>query len=277
MSDLILYHNAMSTCAAKVRIQLAEKGIPWKGVALDLRAGDAQKADYVKLNPLQVVPTLVDRGQVIIESNVILEYVEDRWNLTPLRPIKPESIAKMRLWMKQLDDGVHAATGAVSMCIAFRRQFLARKPEELRAWLDNMVDPARRERSRAAIEEGMDAPHFAPAVRRFVKLLDEFEEALTQTAWLAGEDYSLADIAYSPYMLRLDHLGFSDLIMSRPKVAEWQSRLFAKRSYAVGVLEWIDPSYIRIFDQERAAARTRINEIAASVPRSKTLALTGGA
>jgi hypothetical protein len=48
---LTLYHNDMSVCAAKVRTALAEKGLDWKGVHLDLRRGDAQKPDYLKLNP----------------------------------------------------------------------------------------------------------------------------------------------------------------------------------------------------------------------------------
>lgn len=264
METPILYHSDMSPCAAKVRTQLAEKEISWKGVKLNLRAGDAQRPDYVRLNPLQVVPTLVDAGHAVIESNIILEYVEDRWKQTPLRPTKPESTARMRLWMKQLDDGVHAATGTVSICIALRHQFLARKPEELRAWLDNMADEARRERARAAIENGMDAPQFAVAVRRFVKLIDDFEKSLAENPWLAGDGYSLADIAFSPYMLRLDHLGFADLIKRRPRVAEWKDRLFAKRSFVLGVLDWLDPAYIDLFDRERPAAQERIREIATS-------------
>jgi glutathione S-transferase len=48
---LTLYHNDMSVCAAKVRTALAEKGLDWNGVHLDLRRGDAQKPEYVKLNP----------------------------------------------------------------------------------------------------------------------------------------------------------------------------------------------------------------------------------
>jgi hypothetical protein len=56
----------MSVCAAKVRNALAEKGIPWGGVHLDLRAGDAQRPEYVKLNPNQVVPLLVHEGAVTL-------------------------------------------------------------------------------------------------------------------------------------------------------------------------------------------------------------------
>ncbi len=58
---------------AKVRIVLAEKKLPWHGVHLNLRAGYMQKPEYLALNPGAVVPTLVHRGSVIIESTVICE------------------------------------------------------------------------------------------------------------------------------------------------------------------------------------------------------------
>ena len=56
---IALYHNDMSVCAQKVRMALAEKQLPWESHHLDLRAGDQQKPEYVKLNPNAVVPTLV--------------------------------------------------------------------------------------------------------------------------------------------------------------------------------------------------------------------------
>jgi len=261
-----LYHSDMSVCAAKVRSALCEKSIPWEGVRLDLRAGDAQRPEYVRLNPNQVVPTLVDNGRIIIESNVILEYIEDRWpNTVNLRPVHPADIAMMRLWMKRLDDGVHAATGTVSTCIAFRHQFLARPPQALQAWLDNMADAERRTRVRAAIEHGMEAAQFKQAVQRFVKLLDDFESTLCTGVWLAGPDYSLADIAYSPYMIRLEHLGFDDLIAARPHVAAWAQRLYAQPGYVAGVHKFMDASYLALFERERPAARQCINKIAAGV------------
>ncbi|MBL8376397.1 MAG: glutathione S-transferase family protein [Burkholderiales bacterium] len=259
----VLYHNDMSVCAAKVRMALAEKAVEYDGVHLNLRAGDAQKPDYVKLNPNQVVPTLVHADQVIIESNVICEYVDDAWPDAPLRPAAPADRARMRLWMRQLDEGVHAATGTISSCIAFRHQHLQRDPAELQAWLERMTDPARRERTRHAIELGVDAPEFAPAVRRFQKLLGDMDTALAGGAWLAGPTYSLADLAYAPYMTRLDHLGLAVLIDARPRVRDWAGRLFARPAYAQGIAAWFNPSYLEIFARERAAAGARVATIIA--------------
>ena len=262
MKQPVLYHNDMSVCAAKVRNALAEKRISYKGIHLNLRSCDAQKPDYVRLNPNQVVPTLVNGSDVVIESNVMLEYIEDTWPQTPLRPVDPMARAHMRLLMKQLDEGVHAATGTVSSCIAFRYQHLKRDPAELSAWLDGMSDPARRDRTRQAIELGLDAPAFAVAVQRFEKLFSDMEVALAHGPRLAGADYSLADIAYSPYLQRLHHLGFAERIEARPQVAAWAARLFATAGFEVGVAAWTNPAYVEIFDRERPAARERINQMA---------------
>ena len=62
-----LYHRGSSVCAAKVRIVLAEKSLPWEGIYVDILRGDQFDPAYMKLNPKAVVPTLVHDGKVIIE------------------------------------------------------------------------------------------------------------------------------------------------------------------------------------------------------------------
>jgi len=261
---LTLYHNDMSVCAAKVRMALAEKGVAWDGIHLDLRAGDAQKPDYVALNPNMVVPTLVHGDEVLVESNVICEYIDHAWPDTPIRPSTPVAAARMRLWMKQLDDSVHAATGTVSMCIAFRHQYLKRDPADFQAYLDKIPDPVRRDRVKGGVERGMDAPGFAPAVRRFAKLVADMDRALTDQAWLAGPTFSLADLAYASYMIRLQHLGLDDMVTARPRVADWRDRLFARDSYRDGIERWFNPHYLDLFAQHADAARPRAKEILAA-------------
>jgi glutathione S-transferase len=126
---LELYHNDMSTCAQKVRFALAEKGATWHSHHLDLRARDQQKPEYLKLNPNAVVPTLVHDGVVIIESTVINEYIDDAVAGPSLRPADAADKARMRLWTKQLDEGLHADCGVVSTSIgsATRSSIRARR------------------------------------------------------------------------------------------------------------------------------------------------------
>ncbi|MGB6120027.1 MAG: glutathione S-transferase family protein [Mesorhizobium sp.] len=257
----VLYHSEMSPCAAKVRMLLSDKGIEWESRLLDLRAGDAQKPDYVELNPNKVVPTLVVGSDVVIESNIILEYIEDRWPTPSVRPSKPAQVAQMRLWMKRLDDGIHAATATVSVCIALRYQFLNRTPQELQHWLENISDPARRIRSKAAIEQGMDAPQFTEAVLKLRDLYRDFDDTLAKHEFLAGGSYSLADLAFSPYLLRFEQLGFCELTAARPRIVEWSRRLFDRPSYKAGVIDFLNPGAVALFEREAPEARMHIAEI----------------
>lgn len=258
---LTLYHNAMSSCAAKVRMVLSEKQLAWDGIHLDLRAGDQQKPDYVKLNPNKVVPTLVHDDAVIIESNVICEYLDDAFEEHPIRPADPAQRAGMRLWTKQLDEGVHAATSVISNCIAFRHQHLQKSPESIQTWLNNISTPAKRERLGRALKLGMDSPDFADGVRRFEKLLDDMESRLEHGPWLVGDSFSLADLVFAPYMARLNHLGFGERVAARPKTAEWSQRLMARPSFAEGISGWFDAKYLTLFDEHREAAKSKIRTI----------------
>ena len=76
------YHNINSVCAQKVRIALIEKGLDVKEHLLTLR-GDQFDPAYLKLNPNGVVPTLVHDGNTIIESSLILYYLDEAFPAPP--------------------------------------------------------------------------------------------------------------------------------------------------------------------------------------------------
>ncbi|MCZ7566371.1 MAG: glutathione S-transferase family protein [Burkholderiales bacterium] len=261
MTELTLYHNDMSVCSAKVRMTLAEKALEWESVHLDLRAGDAQAPEYVALNPNQVVPTLLHGGRLVPESTVICEYLDDVRPDPPLRGADPHARAQMRLWTKRLDEGAHAAAGMLSLCVAFREQHLDRDPDALRRYLAAMVDAARRERIAQALEFAMDAPGFAPALARWQAIVADMDAALARGRWLAGEACTLADIAYAPYLARLEHLGLDDMVRARPRVAEWWLRLAARPAFQEGVTRWFNPAYLALFERQRERARAHARRV----------------
>ena len=262
---LELYHNDMSTCAKKVRLVLAEKGLEWEGHHMDLRAGDTRTPEYIRdLNPGGVVPTLIDDGVVYYESSVIMEYLDDAYPEIPLRPAAPGDRARMRLWTKQLDEGVHAATGTISGCIAFRYQTIEGKSEEeIRAFVDKIPEPARRARSHEIMAKGIDASFFPAAVMRFEKLWSDIERTLEKQLWLAGETYSLADIAYTPYITRFDHLQLLGILDERPRLADWYERIKARPSYDEALRKWFSPKYLPLMEEKGKEAWPRVKEIIA--------------
>jgi glutathione S-transferase len=256
-----LYHNDMSVCAQKVRFALAEKKLSWEGHHLNLRAGDQQKPEYLKLNPNAVVPTLVDNGTVIIESTVICEYLDDAYPEPRLRPRNAVGQARMRLWTKQLDEGVHAATSVVSSAIAFRYQKLAQGMEALEEFHKKMPDPVKREKSWENITKGVESRFFADAVKRFDKLLTDMETALSDAAWLAGTEFSLADIGYAPYITRLDHLQLEFLWDKRPHIVAWYDRLRERRSYGEALEKWFNAAYLPLMKEKGLEVRERVKAI----------------
>ena len=73
-----MYQAPQSTCSQKVRITLAEKGLPemnkdWIEHDIDLGKFEQLEPDYLKINPNGVVPTFVHDGTILIESSAILE------------------------------------------------------------------------------------------------------------------------------------------------------------------------------------------------------------
>jgi glutathione S-transferase len=252
-----LYHNDMSSCAQKVRLVLAEKGLSWAGHHLKLRDGPQFKPEYLKLNPMGVVPTLIDDGQVIIESTLIMEYLDEAYPTPPLRPSDPVGKVHMRLWTKQLDEGLHAATGTISSCVAFRYQHIDTKPtlDKREAYYAKIPDPVKRARQRDVIENGMSSKFLPDAVRRFRKLYDEMEATLTESTWLAGDAYTLADVAYTPYLTRFEHLQLLDVLQSRPNLANWYERIKSRKNYAVGIGEWLSNEYLILMRQKGLEAR----------------------
>jgi glutathione S-transferase len=251
---LELYHNDMSVCAQKVRLVLAEKALEARLHHLNLRKGDQLAPGYLKLNPNGVVPTLVHDGRVVIESTLIAEYLDEAFPEAPLRPSDLVDRAAMRMIANIPDLGLHAACGTVSTVVAFRHQYLALTPEELKRNIAETPDPARRERKRLNIEKGMDSPTVPGALAVYDGALARMESRLAGgRPWLVGDRYTLADVAMTPYVTRLAHLKFEGMWARRPGVAAWYERVQARPNYRA-IRDFINPGYVALFDSHGPAA-----------------------
>jgi glutathione S-transferase len=97
-----LYTADRCPYAARARIALAEKGIGYDAVEIDL---DDRPAWLYEKNPLGKVPVYEeDEGLVLPESEVIMEYLEDRYPEPALWPADPAERALGRLWLQRFDD-----------------------------------------------------------------------------------------------------------------------------------------------------------------------------
>ena len=250
-----LYHGNMSVCVQKVRVVLAEKNIKPTFHHLDIGAGDTHTPEYLKLNPKGVVPTLVVNDKPIIESTVICEYLDDAHPEIPLRPKDPYLLSQMRLWTMIPDAGLHLWCSTVSFAIAWRHQD---RTEQMKKWSEE-VKAQRME----AIEQGLDAPLVAPHLKSYVGVLQKMGKTLKSSKWLAGDDFSLADVAMLPYVCRLDDLALNwiweDDEEMRP-IADWLTRCRARKGYA-GIEDFHDKQVVANMKRHGSESRQKIEQI----------------
>jgi len=239
---LELYHNNLSVCAQKVRIVLAEKGLPWTSRYVSLIKGEQLTPEFKRLNPRSLVPVLVHDGHTIIESSVICAYLDDVAPDPPLTPKSPVERAIMRMWCKLPDDILHMACATVSFAISFGPQLKKQTGAGLEERLMKMPDPARRGRQRTLIEKGIDAPLFRDHIKVFDRTAADMERQLGKTTWLASDVYTLADAEIAPYIERADRLGLAGLWEHRPRLADWFARVKARPSFK-GVADYPPTDY----------------------------------
>jgi glutathione S-transferase len=235
---LKLYHGRTSVCSVKARLALAERDLEFDSQLLTLR-GDQFDPAYMALNPNAVVPTLVHDGNVIIESTVIMHYVDDAFPGAPLMPSDPLARSKVHMTTKLMDEYVHNSCTILTFATANRVHLLKLKPEELEAELAKSPSKARADAKRQVAQLGLDAPLVVDALRNQKTLLDRIETAMASGPYLAGTDYSLGDIAATPYIWRLDMLKLARIWDKRPGVAAWYERVRARPSFAKAVDSWL--------------------------------------
>ncbi|MBT5242456.1 MAG: glutathione S-transferase family protein [Alphaproteobacteria bacterium] len=224
---LTLYHGVTSTCSKRVRMTLAEKGVEWESVHLDLSKRDNLNPEYLKINPNGVVPTIVHDGNVLYESNFIIEYLDDVFPEPALRPSDPYERARMRILMDRIEHVLHRNINTVSWIRQERyKRFDGMTPEQLQNVLDDQATEEKRAILKKRLEDGVSGGDMAFAEARVAEVLDELDAALQGRPWLCGENLSLADISIAPFMERFEANKMPALTdwVKRPRLGDWWER-----------------------------------------------------
>jgi glutathione S-transferase len=240
---LVLYDFGNSVCCQKVRITLRAKGLDWQAIRVDLFKSEQYDPAYLKLNPKGVVPTLVHDGRPVIESTLICEYLDQTFAQPPqLIPADPWRQARMRLWSKLVDEGLHDGVTEISFSAMFRERMKA-MPEALReSRFRNVGDPRRTDRFKSSYELGVASPFVIHGVAAYERAFKLLEQALADggAPWILGAEPTLADINLMPYAARLDYLGLLDLWTgARPHVRAWWQQAQLWPSFKSGLRDLI--------------------------------------
>ena len=253
-----LYHNPMSTCSQKVRLVLAEKQLDFESVVLNLQGGAQFEPEYLKLNPQGVVPTLVHQAQVVTESTLINEYLEDCYPEPSLLPKTAIERYQLRAFCKQLDDHLHPACGVITYAIGARPGLLKKPEAELAALIAQIPDEARRRHRAMVIQDGVHAPIFKTALAQYLQVLDFAEAQLALRPFLAGTQLSLADYALTPYVLRLEQLALDKVMTRYPALAAWYQLIQQRDSYQIAINDWLPKAAVAGFKAAGEAVAAEI-------------------
>ena len=241
-----LYHHGSSVCAAKVRLAMAEKGLEWNGVYIDILKGEQFDPEYLKLNPKGVVPTLVHDDLVIPDSTVIIEYLDQIAPDTSVHPKDPWSRAQVRYWTKAVDEDLHPACGAVTFVCSHRHTVLTnlgpKGAEEFLASTPPIsVTSDWKSQKDAFVRYGFDAPGAADKVKLYDTYLKKMDKALENKQWLVEDTFSIADISMVPYVNRLAMMSMRGMWENNrlPNVEKWFNRVEALPNFKKCLIDWV--------------------------------------
>ncbi len=193
---MTLYASPTAIQSHRTRIVLAEKGIGIDIVNVD---GADLPEDLLDLNPYHSVPTLVDRGLVLYDSRVIMEYLDERFPHPPLMPVDPVSRAHVRLALYRVERDWYTVVDQI----------------------ENPGDRKQTAQARKVLQESLLSSAEIFAAKRFF-LSDEF---------------SLVDASISPVLWRLPLLGIELNGSAAQPIRKYMDRIFATRSFRESLTE----------------------------------------
>ncbi|XP_031484939.1 glutathione S-transferase-like [Nymphaea colorata] len=192
---LKVYGMPMSPCTATVLALLAEKGLDYELVPINVRAGQHKQPSFLALNPFGQIPALKDGDLQLFESRAITKYISYKYkDMGPdFMRTDPAEVAGVAAWMEAEAHHYHPAIGPLVFECIFKQMFGGAPDEAV----------------------------VAAQAEKLGKVLDVYEETLSKRKYLAGDFFSLADLHHLPYTHYLMCTPHASLITSRKHVNAW--------------------------------------------------------
>ena len=230
---LHLYHGGISNCSMRVRMTLIEKGLDWTSHHLDLKKKENISDDYFGINPNGLVPTLVDNGVVHIESNDIIDYLDDTY---PGPSLRADDNAGMMKWL-HLAAAIHVPA-CKPYVYATKIAAKIQKTEAEQAKYDALQ---KNEELKNFHAKHAGSKEFSTSdLEKATAILDacffKLDATLDGRAWIMGDQYSLADISWIPLHFVLKGCGYP--FDGYPNITRWAEAFEARESFQQGVLKW---------------------------------------
>jgi glutathione S-transferase len=227
------YHAEPVANSLKSIVPLLEKELAFESVYVDLHKFEQHSEWFVAINPEGQVPVLEHDGVIVTHTTVINEYLEDVFPATPLRPRAPQAAARMRYWNKFVDEHVmnHVSMHGWHRLVGV----IARKVEsgEFEKLMERVPLPDQRKKWTTA-RSGFSQTDLANATDKIIYAVDKVEQQLSRTPWLAGSDYTLADINFYSMCGMMVERMFPELEIAKrcPRLVAWREKMTARPAVA---------------------------------------------
>ncbi len=235
LKGLHLYRFSMSNCSQKARLCLEEKGLQWTSHPVDLLNSRHLTPEFVAINPKGLVPVLVHDGVVVTESSDIIDYLDQHFPSPPLRPADPAERELMYRWLKLWDETqISLKTLSHNTILKGRTAEMRNQMGKLESLVknDELADFMREFTS----EQGLSRERLARSTQWIVQMLTEMDQRLAQHQWLAGDAFSLADLAWSIDIHRFELIKFP---MERyAAMLAWYRRIEARPGFQRMVFDY---------------------------------------
>ena len=223
---LKLYSFGPGANSLKPLLALYERGIPFESKYLSAATFDQHSDWFKKINPNGQVPALDHDGKVITESTVICEYLEDVFpQAAPLRPSDPYLAAQMRIWTKWVDEYFCWCVSTIGWQRMIGRMVEKYSDEEFEAYVARIPIYEQQVKWRRA-RYGFPQELIDEEMRKIGVSVRKLEARLAESPWLAGPDYTLADVCNFAIANGMQRM-FAELVNEEatPHLLDWIQRI----------------------------------------------------
>jgi glutathione S-transferase len=236
LKGLHLYHAGISNCAMRVRMTLEEKGLPWESHHIDITKKENLTEEYFSIHPKGLVPALVEDGVVIIESDDIIDYLDKTYPNPPLRPSDEKQLETMYYWL-HLAPEIHVKAVKTFIYIKRMQGKMSKSKEEGELYQKLQKDPELLEFHGKVSSGAFTDADLAKAEGTLHEHFSAADLRLSKSKYLIGDQFTLADIAWSPLYFTLKEMTDLDL-KDYNHLRRWAEDLEERPSYKTAILDW---------------------------------------
>lgn len=209
---------------------LHEKGAPFTYHYVDMGKREHFSPEFLAINRDGTIPAVMHDGFVMTESTPIMEYVDDAFDGPALRPADPYWRWQMRKVMRFMDNEVAPSLAMMASNRLAAPGFRTVDEDEKQRELAKIPLPERRAAWARLMYDSTDPADIEESARRVKASFATFEALLAKTPWLAGPDFSLADICVFATFYGLP-LAYPDDVTpdATPHLWDWLRRCHERR------------------------------------------------